>query len=1019
MKITKPAINLRERLKQFINWEQVVDKLSSQGVKTVSVEADHISVNQTQGSLPGPSDNVLDIFVYDTTRDSDGGAWRKRTSHTSWYNETLNTSVRGSKREFPQVAVIVTTQGQLTIYDADQPDLPMWMVFEGVGGWGGGIVWSGLNDPAGRLAAINGTVLFGDEQAFGLIEISFISELARSYTSGTGSYGGTSDAPLVNRNTETRWRNNGQNLPDRNNSNVDLDTNVRTSSVAMTVLPGAPIDRETGLPRPTIAVGKRGFPTSTTASDQRGGLEIIKHHLNVYNEPYNVVRWSMDVPNSSTYYYEFIRNMYFDGDILYFTCDAGSVNNPSRQRHLMRINVSKMDHDMPHNTFYLHKQPECLIIGTKSTGLGSFTPYNTLLTYQEDVHDMDHQAMATNLGLLRYFDQFPEARDAYHSGGVCIIDNRHVTGWLCNDWKFSLFSDTKPGVIGNPNETDLLQYKGYLINPDDYTAHNAVISNDPTAVNGNGYLLVVDDGADAGAMSAATIDVATEIGKSYTVFFDKVSTTTNFHFAVFSAGWVADAGDVYSSNHGSIPGRDSATFVATSTTSTLAFAVGDTGEAKYDKIKMIETEHSTELVTNQHFKSNIETTDQVYNGGWTQGSGGVISNSGFAGIDSSIKITSGGGTTARAITRVKTTPGETYVFTARAVERTADQYKIMVRNGVDIEDGSTASGITQSVSFVAVEEETMLELYAPGAAGTYAVYNNPSCKPAVADAAASTHKRTDTSASNSVHRTIPAYVETGSVEKRPVAPRAELQGFYFNNTGQAEGRFVTPTRSDLKFSTEDFYVTCWIYHDQGAITIEQLPYGGLTPEGWRVVAANGDEDAYIVNGDFSHYFAFPNKAPTKQWYHFAMVRTYGHNWTIFIDGFKMGSIKWSTPNRDGLVSESLVDDDYTYANNNYEIRTRGYGGDAIALLRVGAGRLSGEHIRKMYDDERYLFNPGAKCSLHGDDHRAKCVAYDPSTNLTHVGTDSGTSTYNGFVRVDQSSQPAVHIAAAAGVVLKS
>ena len=67
MKITKPAINLRERLKQFINWEQVVDKLSSQGVKTVSVEADHISVNQTQGALSGPSDNVLDIFVYDTT----------------------------------------------------------------------------------------------------------------------------------------------------------------------------------------------------------------------------------------------------------------------------------------------------------------------------------------------------------------------------------------------------------------------------------------------------------------------------------------------------------------------------------------------------------------------------------------------------------------------------------------------------------------------------------------------------------------------------------------------------------------------------------------------------------------------------------------------------------------------------------------------------------------------------------------------------------------------------------------
>ena len=53
------------------------------------------------------SDTAVDVFVYDTRKDSDGGAWRKRTKHTSWYNETLNTSTRGSRKEFPAVAVIV------------------------------------------------------------------------------------------------------------------------------------------------------------------------------------------------------------------------------------------------------------------------------------------------------------------------------------------------------------------------------------------------------------------------------------------------------------------------------------------------------------------------------------------------------------------------------------------------------------------------------------------------------------------------------------------------------------------------------------------------------------------------------------------------------------------------------------------------------------------------------------------------------------------------------------------------
>ena len=53
------------------------------------------------------SDTAVDIFVYDTRKDSDGGAWRKRTSHTTWYNETFS-ATRGSKKEFPAVAVIVS-----------------------------------------------------------------------------------------------------------------------------------------------------------------------------------------------------------------------------------------------------------------------------------------------------------------------------------------------------------------------------------------------------------------------------------------------------------------------------------------------------------------------------------------------------------------------------------------------------------------------------------------------------------------------------------------------------------------------------------------------------------------------------------------------------------------------------------------------------------------------------------------------------------------------------------------------
>ena len=75
------------------------------------------------------SESPVDIFVYDTSKDSDGGAWRKKATKQSWYNEELGTNVRGSRREFPAVAVIVVEGGKVVIFDGDDPNLPLWMEF--------------------------------------------------------------------------------------------------------------------------------------------------------------------------------------------------------------------------------------------------------------------------------------------------------------------------------------------------------------------------------------------------------------------------------------------------------------------------------------------------------------------------------------------------------------------------------------------------------------------------------------------------------------------------------------------------------------------------------------------------------------------------------------------------------------------------------------------------------------------------------------------------------------------------
>ena len=204
---------------------------------------------------------ATDVFVYDTRKDSDGGAWRKRTQHTSWYNETLNTSTRGSRREFPAVAVIVAEQNFIRIYDGDDPDLPMWMVFNTIAD---GVSQGMADRPMVQVQntdkivyALNGILATGTRNEgsnYGQPVINFINEVVLRMDS-QGGEGGRWLGNIAQRNEAIGYQ------------SVDYDYVIaasRVNDIVMKVLPNAPIDDTTGLPVPTIFV----------ATD--GGLSIIK-----------------------------------------------------------------------------------------------------------------------------------------------------------------------------------------------------------------------------------------------------------------------------------------------------------------------------------------------------------------------------------------------------------------------------------------------------------------------------------------------------------------------------------------------------------------------------------------------------------------------------------------------------------------------------------------------------------------------------------------------------------------------
>ena len=184
------------------------------------------------------SDTAVDVFVYDTRKDSDGGAWRHRTQNKSWYNEAAS-ATRGARKEFPAVAVLVLKADDFIIYDGDDPNLPMWMVFKKAGNSYFSITTNSC------VAALNGKIASGGNASNDRFRvIDFLLDNEREYSHSDGQH--THLNPISGRNETVGFTPYDSSLPGLVNRYIN--------GVAMTVLPNAPIDASTGLPVPTIAV---------------------------------------------------------------------------------------------------------------------------------------------------------------------------------------------------------------------------------------------------------------------------------------------------------------------------------------------------------------------------------------------------------------------------------------------------------------------------------------------------------------------------------------------------------------------------------------------------------------------------------------------------------------------------------------------------------------------------------------------------------------------------------------------
>jgi hypothetical protein len=342
------------------------------------------------------------VFIYDTKNtDSDGGAWRKKCKGLSWFDEAAS-ATRSARSEFPAMSLIVSdtaggsgNNGSVTIYDLDDPALPVWMVFDTTNpGW---LYWWNVtgSQNVSSLFALNGRLWLGIDNTSGaLAEINFVGDYAKRWSN--------SDVQLLGP------------IADRNSSNTSTAISGATAivnrivnDVAATVLEGAEIGA-LGLPIPTVAV----------ATD--GGVSVIHPSGDVYNDTYQIV----SSKEAGTVGFNSTGGFYYGSRV---GSSAGQYHYFINRRNMIYADTSVITgSDLYRTAASGFGTPNLSLLGGSSTAM---------ITSEASTKDSFAIGQTGGLSLVKYNTGNPE------EGAVCDITSSYNTGYMVGDIRGAWLTD--------------------------------------------------------------------------------------------------------------------------------------------------------------------------------------------------------------------------------------------------------------------------------------------------------------------------------------------------------------------------------------------------------------------------------------------------------------------------------------------------------------------------------------------------------------------------------------------------
>ena len=887
------------------------------------------------------------IFVYDTSKDSDGGAWRKRTKHTSWYNEPPS-STRGARKEFPSIAIIVGTNNYIDIYDADDSNCALWMRFTAGSGGHSNVTMVQNTGVAHKVCMLNGILVEGSTTGsdnWGNAIINFISEevVRADPNTGEGGYY-TGNISQRNETTGSGYTNEGKG-PQISNS--------RIRSLAMKVLPDARINRITGLPMPTIAYGHYyGYSIVTAKNDS-----YMSPYTNVYDitasagSSYDIGQFINFTENNNLIFTQDGSN----GRSVFFTpvptadrtttTSDGNIQDKVIMKPYRNGNRDYARYNEPYGTnqgigqgIAMKGDAHALLTFNSPAFAGKVT----LVEPAESVRD--YSAAGSR---MTYGEDIKHTRAAF-------ITRDYNTGWMVGGNRACFMASTVKEVDGVNYALQATQYGTGRLSSESYDDGDTTFHMQDDASTDNGYLAINFNGL--------------TVGQTY-----KVSMTRSAHAHL-------DSGYDHRIDHNH--GNSHATYFPSwdNNNSSSHGVVGYfTAATANDDDLVIYTNGAYITITNFSVTETNSLGEGMTTSDLLKGTGAFSSSSGWT--TNSWTITGGyaqGGSGNDSVYRQISNliVGRTYCISCNVLQ---------LHN-------------TSTLFFYIPHSYGQHPIQHTGYAFGYFVADSTTENVGVTNLAGTNNRiddlkvrlvDEDRTAGNSG---IFAY---GQIERNPVAKGAELASYNFGNNLQ--WYLYQGYNPELDFGAE-MSIMLWVKNwSSSQSLLHRGPDTTRNSQTSFYLYCDGGNDLRFTmtsNGSSEQNFEIQMPRDTTGWVHVCFTKLNNSikgylNGVHMVNGTSSGNIFSQASNKNGLyIGRGPVANHFT---------------GEMALLKLSSTAPTDSEVAKIYADERAMFGENAKCTIYGSSDVVNTIGYDSEEEILHMGTSSGRSDFSGLVRINNTT----------------